>query len=246
MHRSDVKSGFRARVDEQLDGLVARFGREIPSIRRLLDPATFDLEYYKRHNIETILRIRLKRTCDAYMIRYFTKHDAVRAKAWAHYTDDEMLHDTLFARDLEAVGASHADIYGTEPFLATKMMMGYFLYDFEYADPPLALLASVYLMEYTSVQMQPLWLDALAKVLGEEKIRGARAHVNTDMDGDHADFVWHVLVSLARTQKDEARVHEHIEAVYRLYRLYFEELERALPSTSAGSAAPPRRAELTV
>ena len=61
-----------------------RFYQEVPYAKHQLAEGKLDLDYYKRHNIETVLRIRLKRIVDAYAIRYFTKHDPVQAKAWAH------------------------------------------------------------------------------------------------------------------------------------------------------------------
>lgn len=215
---------LRIRVDTLLDTLIQKFYDEVPFAQHQLCGQELHLEYYKRHNIETILRIRMKRTIDALAIRYFTKHDPVRAKAWSTYTADEMLHDTFFVQDLEKVGASREEIYSQEPLFTTKLLMGYLLYGLEYEGSPLALVSSVYFVEYTTAKTQPLWLDNLAKLLGEEKVKGARAHVHTDLDDDHADFVWEVLISLVKTSEDEAKVFDHIKNVYRLYEAYFTEL----------------------
>src|SRR5436853_2483615 len=123
---------LRARVDALLDTLIKKFYEEVPYGKHMLNANTIDMEYYKRHTIETILRLRMKRTVDALAIRYFTKRDPVRAKAWARYTDEEMLHDAFFVKDLASVGVSKEEIYSTEPLLATKLMMGYLLYGVEY------------------------------------------------------------------------------------------------------------------
>lgn len=215
---------LRGRVDARLDELTARFYREVPYATHFVAGEDIDLDYYRRHNVETVLRIRRKRLVDAYAIRHFTLHDPRAAAAWCHYTEDEMLHDHLFLRDLEAVGVTPDDAYGTEPMQATKMMMGYLLYGIEYDGTPLALLTSVYLIEYVSVLTQPRWLDNIARDLGEDNLTGARAHVGTDIDDDHADFVWRILRTLVHHAEDEDRMFEHIDALYDLWAMYFTEL----------------------
>ena len=155
--------------------------------------------------IETCLRIRLKRLVDAHAIHYFVKRDPIRAKAWAHYVEDEMLHDSWFAADLEKLDVSKEEIYSTEPLLATKLYMGYLLYGVEYEEDPLAHLMSVYLTEYATTRTQPDWLRNIEKSLGAEKVQGAWRHVGTDVDDAHDTFVWSVLVSLIKKPEDEER-----------------------------------------
>jgi hypothetical protein len=218
------KPELRAKVDALLDTLIKTFYDNVPYGKHMLSADNIDLEYYKRHTIETILRLRMKRTVDALAIRYFTKRDPVRAKAWAKYTDEEMLHDAFFVKDLQSVGVSREEIYSTEPLFATKLMMGYLLYGIEYEENPLALISSVYFVEYTTIRTQPQWIGNLEKVLGKEKLRGARAHVDRDINDTHDDFVWEVLASMVNTQQDEERVLEHMKSVFRLFVAYFREL----------------------
>jgi len=215
---------FRANVDAYLDACIADFYQTIPFATHQLESAQLHLEYYKRHNIETILRLRRKRTIDALAIRYFTKVNPVLAKAWAHYTDDEMLHDTLFAADLAKVGVERDEIYSTEPLLSTKLLTGYLQYGIEFEDTPHALIASVYFVEYVTTRTQPLWLDNLEKVLGRDKIKGQRAHVGTDLDDHHDDFVWHVLEFFTTSPEAQQRTLLHLEYICRLWQLYFMEL----------------------
>jgi len=221
-----ANAAFRTEVDQFLDSLIQRFYDEVPFVKQMLTTSGLNLDYYKRHNIETVLRIRKKRTVDALAIGYFTKADPAMAKAWSEYTAEEMLHDALFLRDLQHVGVPAATVYATEPLLATKLLMGYLLYDIEYEGRPLALISSVYFIEYTTTRTQPQWLDNVERILGKEAVVGARAHVGTDVDGDHAGFVWKVLASLIKEPADERRVRDHMLNVYRLYVGYFTELYR--------------------
>jgi hypothetical protein len=215
---------LRTRVDAYLDACIRDFYKNIPYARHQLDSIDINIDYYKRHNIETILRLRRKRTVDALAIRYFTKVDPEAAKLWAHYTDDEMLHDKLFAADLAKVGVERDEIYATEPMLATKLLTGYLQYGIEYEGTPLALIASVYFVEYTTTRTQPDWLNNLEKSLGKDKIKGQRAHVGTDLNDQHDDFVWGVLETLIKTPADEEKVLRHLEDIYCLWQMYFLEL----------------------
>ncbi|QRX95029.1 hypothetical protein HRD51_40160 [Streptomyces sp. A1-5] len=226
MHAMTTNPELRKKVDAVLDTFIKDFYETVPFAQHQKNSAELNLDYYKRHNIETILRLRRKRTVDALAIKYFTKVDPVQAKAWAHYTDDEMLHDRLFAADLAKVGVTKDQIYSTEPLLSTKLLTGYLQFGMEFEDSPLALITSVYFVEYVTTRTQPEWLDNLGTVLGEENVKGARAHVNTDLDDDHDDFVWRVLSTLIKSEADEQKVIEHLNHIYWLWKLYFVELHQ--------------------
>lgn len=223
---------LRERVDEHLDRLIGRFYEEVPYARHFLEDQTINVSYLRRHNIETVLRIRRKRVIDAYAIRYFTHHDPPAAAAWCKYCEEEMLHDRMFMRDLKEMGVTPEEAYSHDPMLSTRLMMGYLWYGMEYEETPLALLVSVYLMEYVTVLTQPRWLDNVASSLGDEYVKGARAHVGTDIEEDHADFVWGVLSRLINTEADERKVFEHLDALYRLWAMYFTELHALTVGTS--------------
>jgi len=230
-----VNPDFRRAVDAKLDSLIDRFYRTVPFARHQLESRELSIEYYKRHTMETILRIRRKRTIDALVIHYFTKHDPRQAKAWAQYTEEEMLHDALFAKDLERLGVTPKDIYNQEPFLATKLLNGYFYYTLEY-EGPLASIASAYFLEYTTRKTQPAWIENLEQVLGKDETRGARTHVSYDIGEEHTHFVWNVLMSLVRNSDDEKRVLMHMNNWYALFCAYFNELYHSTIGGDSDSA----------
>lgn len=229
---TDVATNFRDQVHEYLGTLIDRFYKDVPYTAKFLQPDNICLDYYKRYTIEIILRLRLKRTIDALTIHYFTKCDPIRAKQWAAYSEDEMLHDVLFARDLEALGVTRDEIYATEPYLSTKLLQGYFYYGLEHEGRPLASLCSSYFIEYTTQKTQGQWLDAVARVHGNECVRGARAHLHHDEDESHVDFVWDVLSSLIKSKEDEAQVLKHCDHVYTLFALFFTELRNTTKADS--------------
>lgn len=231
-----INPDFRHVVDTELDSLIDRFYRTVPFARHQMETRELNLEYYKRHTIETILRIRRKRTIDALVIHYLTKHDARQAKAWAQYTEEEMLHDRLFAKDLERLGVSQEEIYSQEPFLATKLLNGYFYYTLEY-EGPVASIASAYFLEYTTRKTQPAWIENLEKELGKDKTHGARTHVSYDIGEGHTHFVWNVLMSLVKSSDDEKRVLLHMDNWYGLLCAYFNELYNSTIARETSQAA---------
>jgi hypothetical protein len=219
---------LRARVHELLDGMIEQFYQKIPSATHLKSAERVDQEYYKRFTTEIILRLRMKRVIDGLTIHYFTKHDPRLAKKWCQYTEDEMLHDSMFLADLERLGATREQVYGTEPFLATKLLQGYFYYGLEHEGRPLASLSSSYFIEYTSSRTQGKWLDNVEKSLGKEAVKGSRAHVDHDDDDDHVDFVWDVLTSFVKTKADEEKIVSHLKNVYHLFMMFFIELHNTV------------------
>ncbi|MFD7500659.1 hypothetical protein ACWC5C_25970 [Streptomyces sp. NPDC001700] len=235
-----IRPELRKQVDERLNNYIKKFYNEVPYATHFLKASDVDMPYYKRHTIETILRIRRKRTIDAHAIHYFTLHNPVAAKEWAEYTDDEMLHDKLFLADLERLGVKPDEVYSTDPFLATKLLNGYFLYCQEFEGTPLAAIASSYFLEYTTRKTQPDWLDNLESTLGKDEVRGARTHVNYDIDEDHTGDVWNTLMSLVESDADVERLLKHFDHLYKLFTMYFTEAyeaTRASEAALAGSTA---------
>jgi hypothetical protein len=215
---------FKQEVDALLRDMVERFYREVEGGDHLYRSKDINLDYYKRHTIEIILRLRMKRWIDALTIHYFTKHNPVLAKKWCAYTEDEMLHDSLFAKDLERVGVSKEEIYSTEPLFTTKLLQGYFYYGLEHEGRPLASLASSYFIENVSLMTQPKWIENVEDVLGSGMAKGQQAHVDHDLEDDHTDFVWNVLMTFVETEDDKRRIVEHITNVYKLFCAFYLEL----------------------
>ncbi len=221
----DLHPELRKRTDQLMDSMIKEFYETAPFARHLMSSDEINIEYYKRHTIEIILRLRMKRTCDALAIRYFTKKDPIRAKQWSHYADDEMLHDTqFFARDLEKLGVTLDEIYATDPLFTTKLLTGYYQWGLEFEESPLVLITSVYFVEYTTAKTQPSWLDNIEESLGKGKVHGARGHVDLDVNDSHDDFVWSVLASLIKTPEDAQRMLEHMRNIGKLWVAFFVEL----------------------
>lgn len=215
---------FRAVLDGRIRAFVDHWYTDVASADHLLTANPVNELYYKRFTVEIILRLRMKRTIDALTIHYFTKHSPELAKKWAAYTDDEMLHDAMFVKDLERLGMTKAEVYGTQPLFSTKLLQGYFYYGLEHENRPLASLCSSYYIESVSDLTQKAWLTNVEKSLGASAVRGSLAHVAHDEKDDHIDFVWDVLKTFLDTDEDKHIALDHLENVNRLFEMFFKEL----------------------
>jgi len=216
---------LREKVDHTLNSMIERFYNEVPHGKYQKESKEIDKNYFIRHSIETVLRIRHKRMIDALVIHYFTKHNPRLAKSWANYIEDEMLHGHMFARDIEKLsGLTLDDIYQNyEPLFSTKLLNGYFYFTLEH-EGPLASIASAYFLEYTTRMTQPVWLDNLEQIFGKDNLSGARGHVNHDIRDNHNHFVWEVLSALIHSEEDEKRLFQHLNCIYGLFVAYFQEV----------------------
>lgn len=228
---------FKNVIDKKLESFVSRFYSEVEGGDHLLKSKDINLEYYKRNVIEIILRLRMKRWIDALTIHYFTKHNPFLAKKWAAYTEDEMLHDEMFIKDLERLGVSHEEVYATDPMFSTKLLQGYFYYGLEHEGRPLASLSSSYFIEKMSIYTQPDWIENIEKRLGKGMAKGQHAHVSHDIEDDHSLFVWNVLMKFVESDQDKKKVEEHIENVFTLFCAFYTELYRnTIAKTESESA----------
>src|SRR5690242_12592223 len=79
MTESVLRSDFRAQCDAAIDLMIDQFYAAVPSARHLQEDASIDVGYFKRHTIETVLRIRLARIADGKVITEFAKTNPVAA-----------------------------------------------------------------------------------------------------------------------------------------------------------------------
>ncbi|HEU4408192.1 MAG TPA: iron-containing redox enzyme family protein [Polyangiaceae bacterium] len=221
---------FRQRVDRRLDELLEKGYRDAPVMRELASSKQVDRELFVRHTIETILRIRLGRVANSKCLAHLAMTDPFAAKKWAKYTEEEMLHDRLFLKDLVNLGLNEADVYGTDTFAATKLLQGYLYYTLEH-EGPRGVLTKSYFLEYMSDRTQRAWNENVKRSLGDQAVKGSQAHVNFDDDHDHGTDVWNVLMSLVKSSTDEERVLYHLGVYYQVFLMYFTEL-----STTARTA----------
>jgi hypothetical protein len=225
---------FRARVDALLEKFEKDFYEKTKGAQNMLEVGNFNLDLYKRHNIETILRIALKRAVDPLIAHYWATRDPQLCKEWGLYGAEEGRHDRMFAGDLHKVGMTDGEIYGTKPTFATELLNGYFYYTLA-TEGPLASMVSGFYLEYVAGKTQPAWLDVMEEHVGTDKTRGARAHLALDEDDEHVDMVWNMIMRTIHDAEDEERFITHLVKINALFVSYFVEVYMSSLSHGMGA-----------
>ncbi|WP_137297130.1 hypothetical protein [Psychromonas sp. SP041] len=222
-YESLLNPEFRVVVDELLLKFEQHFYENIANAGKMLDSSEFNIEMYKRHNVETILRIALKRAVDPLIANYWATRDPQLCKEWGLYGAEEGRHDRMFANDLHKVGMTDEQIYSTKPTFATELLNGYFYYTMATEDPMASMVSGFYL-ESVAGKTQPDWLDEMEKHVGAENTIGARAHLAIDIEEDHTDMVWNSIMRIIKNADDEQRFIDHIVKINALFTSYFVEV----------------------
>jgi hypothetical protein len=232
---------LRTAVEAKMRGMIHTMYETFPMGRYFRDAPEISRNIFLRHTIQTILRIRLARVADAKALVQLTKTNPRAAQLWARYADEEMLHDRLFLRDIEKMGATEQSVYGTKPFLATQLLQGFIYYTLEH-EGPLGLLAKAYFLEFVSYNTQNDWNENLERALGEGAIDGAKSHIEVDAGEDHIGSVWSVVTMEIHNEADVARLHRYIDTYYLLFTAYLQELASSdgkIDLSSLATAKPP-------
>ena len=211
-----------AELNARLDRMIEEIYKAQPSTTHLRDAESVNAEFYKRHTIETVLRMRLSRMADGKVLQLLARTRPRVAKMWAKYSHEEMLHDELFVKDLERLGVSRETIDGTDALLATKLLQGYFYFTLEHEGPMATVLRS-YMIEYATGKTQGQWNANVARSLGQTAVKGASAHLQYDENTGHGDDTWEILAALLETPEDVRVMRRHVEAFAGLFMAYFAE-----------------------
>ncbi|WP_087499477.1 hypothetical protein [Pseudomonas sp. SID14000] len=226
---------LRGEIDKIIDDQVEQWYKTVPQAAHL-EGKDVNSAYYKRHLIETAWRIRLLRVAEAKALVEVAKVSPEAAQIWAHYEQEEMLHDDLFIQDLQRVGVSREEFLATEPYLSTKLLAGFFSYLLDH-EGPLGVIAYSYLVEYVNVKLEPRKLEALKGSVGESKIVGQISHSHTDINDDHPGEVWAALRFLIKGEQDIAALKRYLAEHQKVLAMYFNELYLDTLAKPQGQAA---------
>ncbi|AJK47637.1 iron-containing redox enzyme family protein [Burkholderia plantarii] len=228
-------AAVQARLNQYLDHKIDDWRATVPYANHL-ESRKLDSRWYRRHTIEHVWRIRLSRVAHAKTLHAITKISPEAAQLYAEYQAEEMNHDVLFAQDCKALGVSQEELLATEPFLATRLLQGFFYFVSEH-ESPIGVVASSYLIEYTTAKLTPRQITSLKETLGDDKIKGQLAHVNTDVGDDHAGEMWRILRYLIREEADVDKVLRYFDDIQTILAMYFRELYEATIDARAGTDA---------
>ena len=227
----EQSTALRIEVDRFLDDQHAEWNATVPFARHF-EGGEVHLPYYRRHLIETALRIRLLRVAESKALAEIAKRSPEAAKIWANYESEEMIHDRLFIEDLTRLGVDSTLVDSTEPYLSTKLLAGFFSYLLDH-EGPLGVVAYSYLVEYINVKIDPDKIKGMKSSLGEHKIRGQIAHTHTDVTEDHPGEIWSCLRSLIRNEIDVQNLFRYLAEHQRILAMYFAEIHQDTVQSAA-------------
>jgi len=180
-------------------------------------------EYYKRHLIETIWRMRLLRVAESKALAQIAKQNSLAARSCANYERKEIKRDELFFQNLKVSGISREMVLATEPYLSTKMLSRFFSYLLDHEEL-LGIVAYSYLVETVNIKVEPKKSLAMKVSSGEQNIRGQTVYLHTDSQGDRPGEVWQVVCHLIRSRKDIKNLYRYLDEMQELLAMYFREL----------------------
>jgi hypothetical protein len=221
-------------LDSYIDKKMEEWKRSVPYASHMLDKQ-LNMAYYRRTLIEHVWRIRLSRVSQTKAIYKMAQISPKAAQDYAHYQADELLHDKMYIRDCEAAGVSLEEIYGTEPYLSTRLFQGFFYYALEH-EHPMAPVVSNYLVEYTQAKLQPGIVKSLQGALGHDMVKGQEAHLNVDTRDDHSLEMWKILSQLLLSEEDFQMVFEYIDDVQAILGMFFREIYEDTVLNNRGTA----------
>lgn len=234
---------LEARIDRQLEDALGWFAISVPYARHLTDPERpLDDEYYLRHRVETIKRIRMTSRTDALALARMVDEDYEAARLWSRYATQELNHDLLFQRDLEQHGYTAQRIHATPPLRSTVAMVEHLARRIEELGSLPAVMYSVF-VEWHSERASARVVEKARVQFSDRHVAGAQAHVGIDVDQAHYRVMLDIVERLLPRHREGVPL-ALLGEVAASFEAYFRELYEATVGRRAAAAAPGRRGEV--
>ena len=195
----------------------------VPFARDFHQGAKTHLAYYRRHLLETVVRMRLDIQTDAYCLYKMRPVDNKLSQLFARYLSEEAGHDNLFLRDVEMFGINKQEALQSKPLDATENLIGYFYYCINHEGPLLTVLWG-WFVEWYSDRFNKVIAQRAAAEFGAEKLKGSFAHLVIDGQEDHSNFMLKTLSHAIQSQEDVMRAQRYLRRVIGFLEDYFREL----------------------
>lgn len=221
---------LRDLIDQVMEAETATFLATVPYASHLTDPAAeLDEEYYLRHRVETVKRIRLTSRIDALALAGMVSVDYASACSWGRYAAEEMSHDRLFLLDLNEHGVTAEEVEA-EPILpATSRMVHYLEAELANSGPLAAVAYSLY-VEWQSARYSPRAVDKARRHYSDRHVQGASEHVRIDEREDH----YEMLVTLAQRLLEPSGTPDRLLVLLSMVGAYLRDYFRELYACSVG------------
>lgn len=219
-------------AEEKMQDLFDR----VPKSKEFHEGTWIDRDYYRRHLVETVLRIRLNNEVDAFALYKIGAADNKLAATLAQYLAEEYGHEEMFLRDIERFGISKAEVDAMATFTATDELIGY-LYLSIKRDGPLPTMIWNWFVEWYSDRYNKIITRNAEQTWGKDSVKGSMAHIQYDESHDHDDLMWSSVQRAIDGWGDADKAEAYLRTFVDLIARYFDELHRATVSGHTKDAA---------
>ena len=188
-------------------------------------------EYHNRHWTEAVNRIRLNNEVDAYCLYKIATQPDEPAAELVKYLHEEWGHEKLIINDLRESGMDEDDVYATEPFFSTRLLMSYIRSSSEH-DGALPNFLWNWLVEWYSDNYNPAVYESAGKALGPDAVAGLLTHQQIDEALDHEQTVGATVVDLVE-RHGETKARNYLTRYVDLLVMYFDELAQSCSAAQA-------------
>jgi hypothetical protein len=216
---NNLRSRFHTVAEQEMQKLFDR----VPMARQFHEGTWMDKEYYRRHVLETVLRIRLNNEVDAYSLYKIGYRDNKLAATLAKYLAEEYGHEEMFLRDLKQFGLDRDGVDASSPFETTKQLIGY-MYLAINQDGPLPTMVWNWFVEWYSDRYNKKITQSAAGLYGDTMVRGTMAHIQYDESHDHDDLMWRTVERAVENWGNEDKALHYLRRFIHMIGDYFQEL----------------------
>jgi hypothetical protein len=220
LNRKNLEASLDYILRQEVDRILAT----VPYASHLTeDNQELDEEYYIRHRVETIKRIRMTSKTDALALAHMVDEDYEAARLWGRYTAQELNHDLLYIKDLRQHGYTDEMIAAIEPFQSTMAMIEYLTNKIEGIGSLPAVVYSIF-FEWNSEQASAKVVEKAEKKYSPSFVSGSKAHLGIDQTQDHYGMMLDIAHKLLAKYGDEKILIDLLKEISVLISDYFREL----------------------
>lgn len=226
----------RARLESVADEKTEELFNHVPKAREFHNGTWINENYYRRHLVETVLRIPLNNEVDAFALYKIGAADNKLAAILAQYLAEEYGHEEMFLRDIERFGLTKSELDTISPFTATDELIGY-LYLSIKRDGPLPTMIWNWFVEWYSHRYNRTITQNAEQTWGKDSVKGSMAHIQYDESHDHDDLMWSSVERAVDGWGDPDKAEAYLRNFVDLIGRYFQALYRATVADPQKEAA---------
>lgn len=219
---------FSELAASRMDQLFQR----VPKMAEFHSGQWIDRDYYVRHVVETVLRIRLNNEVDTYALFKVGSSDDVLAAKLAKYLAEEFGHEGMFTRDLAKFGMTLDEMNAIPVFPSTSKLMGYLRLAAD-REGPAPTTTWDWFVEWYSDRYNQIITTKAAEVYGADMVHGSQTHINYDDSHDHDDLMWRVVSRAVERWSSPEQAKRHLVNCIDMIGDYFDELWHATVASQA-------------